>query len=62
MKKVRARFERNRYKMEAMSNQISVSSTFDDDPELRKMRDGFSPEFFTAFKIGFDLYIKGDWI
>jgi hypothetical protein len=44
-----------------LSNQIAVSSTFDDDPDMRKMRENYGAEFFAAFKIGFDLYIKGDW-
>lgn len=62
MKKVKARIERNRYKMQALANQIAVSSTFDDDPDMRKMRECYSPEFFTIFNAGFDCYLKGDWI
>ena len=48
--------------MEAMANQIAVSSAFEDDPEIKKMREGFSAEFFATFKAGFDNYIKGDWL
>lgn len=46
---------------DACSDKISISSFFDQDPDIKAMRSPFTREFQDLFEKGIDLYLAGDW-
>mmetsp|Transcript_32833 Transcript_32833/g.32060 ORF Transcript_32833/g.32060 Transcript_32833/m.32060 type:complete len:111 (-) Transcript_32833:39-371(-) len=61
MLKVKARIDRNRFRNQALNNQVSVSSMFESDEDLLKMRKPYTQEFFTLFDKGMNCYLNGEW-
>jgi hypothetical protein len=64
------RMVRNRYKVrqlrevqksEKWSNEFVISDVFRKDPDIRKMRDRFEPEFNQRFDMAFRNYEAGEW-
>ena len=59
--KIRHIVERNRFRNQALNNQLQVSTLFETDDDLIKMRRPFKSEFFHAFANGMHAYTKGQW-
>jgi hypothetical protein len=61
-RRVKSRFDRNRFREKPFSNKIQVSSLFETDIDLRRMRRPFqNPKFYELFESGFRYYQKGSW-
>jgi len=68
--KIGAKYVKNRFKLRQIrevwkqdkwSETIDVFDAFDVDPELIKMRDVYSPEFFRRFATAYRNYETGSW-
>jgi class 3 adenylate cyclase len=61
IRKVKMRLERDKLKKDVMKNTVEMWRTFEEDKDLKLMREGISEEFLQAFKLAFLLYIQGKW-
>jgi hypothetical protein len=61
-KRVKHRIKRNRFRDKAFQNQFHVSSLFETDKDLRRMRHSYKNRtFFELYSQGLKYYLKGSW-
>jgi len=61
IRKVKMRLERDKLKKDVMKNTVEMWRAFEEDKDLKLMREGISEEFLQAFKSAFLLYVQGRW-
>lgn len=59
--RVNERIKRNNLREAAFNNQIQISNSFENNPEIALMRVPFSKEFLRTYNSAFEQYVKGNW-
>ena len=52
---------RNELKAKVLKNTTKISKLFEEDEEIRLLREPFTKEFTTKFNIGLQYYFDGKW-
>jgi len=55
------RIQRRRKRIERWSDEFDMGSYVKEEPDIQKMRENYSEEFFSKFSYAFTNYENGDW-
>ena len=61
IQKIQNRIQRDNMRTAAYKHQIEMSSTFESNKDIQKMRTPFTKEFLKSYNDGFKKYMKGQW-